>query len=207
MKKLLAKLALFTFTSIVLAMPLQAFADKCITDEEKKNFIITTVEEPFGSAENYPDKKAIVKGAEQTVFKVKDCCRKIIYTTAEGKVTTDDSFEAGECKACTAITKSGDPEKITGGEICDTVMVLFSKGGTTLIEGYISTLYVWTASIVGLISTTVIILSGIQIAVSGGDTQALDSAKSRIIKSISGLAVLFLSGLILYTINPNFFTK
>ena len=41
----------------------------------------------------------------------------------------------------------------------------------------------------------------------GGDTQAVENAKSRIVKSLSGIVVLFLSGLILYTINPTFFTR
>jgi len=89
---------------------------------------------------------------------------------------------------------------------CQQVQVFFSKGGTSLIEGYIKIIYTFAASLVGLIAVAVIIISGMQVSLSTGDSTAIDSAKGRIIKSLAGLAILFLSGLILYTINPNFFT-
>jgi hypothetical protein len=191
MKKLFSKLALFTFVSIILAIPLQAFAAApCIKDTEKNKFLITIIEEGFGEPNE--------TGAE---YKSRTCCRTTtvvdgIYSSPELNLT---------CEApCTLVT---NPEnKKVNGKICEEVMVILSKGGTTMIEGYIASIYTWAASLVGLIAVTVIIISGIQIAMSGGDPQALDSGKNRIIKSISGLAVLFLSGLILYTINPNFFT-
>ncbi len=88
---------------------------------------------------------------------------------------------------------------------CKQVQVLLSRGGTSLLEGYISQIYKFGASIVGIIAVLVMVISGIQISASGGDTEAVNEAKTRIIKSISGIALLFLSGLILYTINPNFF--
>jgi hypothetical protein len=223
MKKFLAKLALFSIVSIVLAMPLQAYAndgDPCITDEEKKNFIVTIIEEPLGDAKNYTERKGKVNNVETTVFKAENCCRKIEYfipagdTTSGKKLQQVDSLTKGLCTACGNIeTKYGDKDPITGvkpvisktGAICNQVMALYSVGGTTMLEGYISVIYNWAAGIVGLIAVTVIIISGIQIATSGGDSAALDAGKNRIIKSLSGLAVLFLSGLILYTINPNFF--
>ena len=89
---------------------------------------------------------------------------------------------------------------------CIEYQLILSNSGTIVIYTYINTIYRWAATIVGLISVMVIIFSGIQIATSGGETEVLSNAKSRIIKSLSGLAVLFLSGLILYTINPTFFT-
>jgi len=67
-------------------------------------------------------------------------------------------------------------------------------------------IYTWAAGFVGLIAVGVIMISSIQISLSGGDSQAVTNSKDRIVKSLAGLAVLFLSGLILYTINPNFFT-
>jgi hypothetical protein len=151
------------------------------------------MEEPFGSADMYKERK----DGDKTIFKVVECCR-VTAKFKDGTVGTE--LLAGKCG---------------GGEIKDEniqytfeqVMAIMSKGGTTMIQGYISVIYTWAASLVGLIAVTVIIFSGIQIAMSGGDTQAVESGKNRIIKSISGLAVLFLSGLILYTINPNFFAK
>ncbi len=90
---------------------------------------------------------------------------------------------------------------------CEQVQVLLSKGGTTLIEGYIGTIYRWAASIVGIIAVTVIVISGIQISASGGDSEAISSAKTRILQSLAGIAILFLASLILFTINPGFFTN
>jgi hypothetical protein len=89
---------------------------------------------------------------------------------------------------------------------CKWIQILLSDSGTAVMYTYIGYIYKWASTIVGLIAVMVMIFSGIQIATSGGDTEVLSSAKSRIIKSLSGIAVLFLSGLILYTINPTFFT-
>ncbi|MFH1218657.1 MAG: pilin [Candidatus Peregrinibacteria bacterium] len=90
---------------------------------------------------------------------------------------------------------------------CKPVQVILSKGGASLLTAYLSTIYKWAAGLVGLIAVVVITISGIQISAAGGDTQAIENSKNRIIKSISGIVILFLSGLILYTINPTFFTK
>jgi len=80
------------------------------------------------------------------------------------------------------------------------------KSGSDLLGKYISALYRWAAGIVGIVAVLTMVYSGIQISMAGGDTAKLDSAKNRIMQSIIGLAILFLSGLILYTINPGFFT-
>jgi type IV secretory pathway VirB2 component (pilin) len=68
-------------------------------------------------------------------------------------------------------------------------------------------IYRWGASLVGIIAVTIIIISGIQISASGGDSEAINAGKKRILQSIVGIIVLFLSSLILYTVNPTFFTN
>lgn len=78
--------------------------------------------------------------------------------------------------------------------------------GSGLLANYIGALYKWAAGIVGIVAVLIMVASGIQISAAGGDSAKLDSAKNRILQSIVGLAILFLSGLILYTINPTFFT-
>ncbi|MFA6917362.1 MAG: pilin [Candidatus Gracilibacteria bacterium] len=199
MKKLFAKLALFTFVSIMLSLPVQATNESglpdCIDDQEKKDFIITILEEPLGKAdETKPD------------YKTRDCCR-VTFTTTGPEKAIKSELTDGPCDdLCTPVEPEEGQEAPTISAKCEEVMIILSKGGVSMIEGYIAQIYKWAASIVGLIAVTVIIISGIQIAMSGGDTQAVESGKTRIIKSLSGLAVLFLSGLILYTINPNFFT-
>ena len=89
---------------------------------------------------------------------------------------------------------------------CQPVQVFISKNGTDLLFLYIGTIYRWAASIVGIIAVLVIVISGIQISAAAGEQQAVTNAKTRIMQSIGGLALLFLSGIILYTINPTFFT-
>jgi hypothetical protein len=89
---------------------------------------------------------------------------------------------------------------------CQPVQVFISKNGTDLLFLYIGTIYRWAASIVGIIAVLVIVISGIQISAAAGEQQAVTNAKTRIIQSLGGLALLFLSGIILYTINPTFFT-
>lgn len=161
----------------------------CFDETEENTYIITIVEEPLLWEESQsPDADYITK----------ICYRNTLdLTHINGGVISEIS------KYCS----DGLLTKFPKNYFCEEIMVIFSKGGTSLIEGYISTIYKWAASVVGIIAVIVIIISGIQIAASGGDSQPIEEAKNRIIKSLSGLAVLFLSGLILYTINPTFFTK
>ncbi|MBI5412728.1 hypothetical protein HZA42_00070 [Candidatus Peregrinibacteria bacterium] len=76
--------------------------------------------------------------------------------------------------------------------------------GTDIFAKYVGALYKWAAGIVGIVAVFTMVYSGIQISMAGGGT--IDEAKNRILMSLAGLALLFLSGLILYTINPGFFT-
>lgn len=104
------------------------------------------------------------------------------------------------------INGSDDTKKYSVSYSCKEVKVTLTKGGTVAIYGYIGDIYKWGASIVGIVATTVIIVSGIQISAAGGEPEAIGAAKKRILQSIAGIIVLFLSGLILYTVNPTFFT-
>lgn len=79
------------------------------------------------------------------------------------------------------------------------------KSGVDIIAKYVHAVYVWAAGLVGIVSVFTMVYSGIEISMAGGDSAKYESAKNRIVKSIMGLAILFLSGLILYTINPGFF--
>ncbi|HEC21270.1 MAG TPA: hypothetical protein ENI70_02020 [Candidatus Peregrinibacteria bacterium] len=78
--------------------------------------------------------------------------------------------------------------------------------GTELLSNYIFKIYTWMASIIGIVAVLMMVAGGIQISMAGGDQNGVQEGKSRIIQAAIGLAVLFLSGLILYTINPLFFT-
>lgn len=92
----------------------------------------------------------------------------------------------------------------TGAAYCERRQWLISSTGAGLIKTYLKQIYIFGAGIGGFIAVTIIVASGIQISVSGV-TGDITAAKDRIIQSITGLVLLFLSGLILYTINPTFF--
>ncbi|MFH1298368.1 MAG: pilin [Patescibacteria group bacterium] len=89
---------------------------------------------------------------------------------------------------------------------CKPIQIIVSDSGINLLKFYALQIYIWGASIVGIIAVLTITISGLQIAASGGEEQ-FTSAKTKIMQSLAGLAILFLSALILYTINPTFFTR
>jgi len=93
-----------------------------------------------------------------------------------------------------------------GGTVtCQRIQIIKSDSGANLLYTYIGMIYKWAASIIGIIAVLTMVYSGILIIASNGNSEAIQGAKDRIMKSIAGLVVLFLSGLILYTINPTFF--
>lgn len=184
----------------------------CVDDKNDTKFIITVIEEPLD-----------IKEEKKADFEYRKCYRHS-YTQIDDKgkasnvsaltnkkepCSSDLAKKAQEITAAGKAAYDKDPKKlppfVSASYFCKEVQVILSKGGTSLIYGYIGMLYRWGASMAGVIAVTVIILSGIQISAAGGDPEAVGSAKKRILKSIAGIVVLFLSGLILYTINPNFF--
>ncbi len=87
---------------------------------------------------------------------------------------------------------------------CQRIQVIKATSGVNLLNQYVGLIYLWSAGTIGIIAVLTIVISGIQIMTAGGSGN-IDTAKSRIVQAIFGLVVLFLSGLILYTINPTFF--
>lgn len=87
---------------------------------------------------------------------------------------------------------------------CSVMERITGKSGTDIFSQYVGALYKWAAGIVGIITVLIIVFSGVQISASADGGQ-IDEAKHRIMQSIIGLVILFLAGLILYTINPGFF--
>ncbi|MFA5792649.1 MAG: pilin [Candidatus Gracilibacteria bacterium] len=81
---------------------------------------------------------------------------------------------------------------------------VIGDNGMSLLKLSVKYLYGWTAGIVGLIAVVTIIYNGVKISISGisGDVSA---SKDKILQAITAIVLLFLSGLILYTINPTFF--
>ena len=91
------------------------------------------------------------------------------------------------------------------GQEGNTVISDKGKGAIGILEEYISQVYVFGSGLVSLVAVLWIIVGGYEImfSSSGGD---MSGGKEKIIQSLMGLCLVFLSGLILYTINPGFFT-
>jgi hypothetical protein len=117
--------------------------------------------------------------------------------------TKDGAYQS--CKEKRSIYALEKPECEKHSPFCEKRQWIISKSGVGIIKIYVKQLYIWAAGTIGLISVVTLVISGIQISVSGvsGDITA---AKDRIMKVFVGLILLFFSGIILYTINPTFFS-
>lgn len=215
LKKLTISLGILTFTLAINGLTFAATNDDfanvfddeepCIDIEGKdKSKLIQFIEEPFGTAQ--PPKDG---------YEIRDCARntlqyiKSIADQTKEKATLETVY-ATLAKCSTNANNLAEREKNTEFKAkfnCQPIQAIISEGGTSFLFGYIGTIYRWSAGLVGIVAVTVIIFSGIQITVSGGEPDTVSKAKTRIIKSLSGIALLFLSALILNTVNPNFFTS
>lgn len=82
------------------------------------------------------------------------------------------------------------------------------KDGLYFLMKYASAIYKYMAGIVGFIAVLVLVVSGLQISASGlsGEANAVGEAKERIMRALMALALVFMTGVLLYTVNPVFFT-
>lgn len=122
---------------------------------------------------------------------------------AEGAFTAEATFTNQDNCTGTLHGDKLDPAPMISCTILERVT---GKSGTEILSKYMHTIYIWASGLVGIIAVLTMVYSGIQISTAGGDSAKIDSAKTRITQSIIGIVILFLSGLILYTINPTFFT-
>lgn len=168
----------------------------CLTDDDYNN-ITAVIEEPLDIS---------TTGGTQ----IKNCARNTVCIKREEGNFDCISFLNGKdgnpvCSAEAAAKAAKDKDNIIF--TCTPVQVFLSKSGVDMIFAYISGIYKWGASIIGVIAVLVIVISGIQISAAGGDQTAITNARNRVVQSIIGIVILFLSAIILYTINPTFFTK
>ncbi len=171
---------------------------QCLTDDDTKySVVIEEVIESELTTAN-PD---VVNCMRNTLCVERDDKLGIECVTALRKAEGN----SGCSKQAQAKVKNPDPAKKVS-LYCQPVQVLRSDSGTDLLFLYIGTIYRWAASVIGIIAVLVIVISGIQISAAAGEQQAITNAKTRIFQSIGGLVLLFLSGIVLYTINPTFFT-
>lgn len=176
--------------------------------------LVVISEEPLGAPDN------------ETTF---NCARKIVCTGKKITPTSTDSkappaspstptlkrvcettFDA--TSACSSTPKADIDKALAEGvkegstfTICEPVMVYLSVAGTNLLYYYIGQIYRYMATLGGIIAVLIMIVAGILRASAGDNSDRISKANGIITKCISGLVLLFLSAIILYAINPNFF--
>ena len=89
-------------------------------------------------------------------------------------------------------------------ENCDKRQWVIGSSGIGVVKLMVKQVFTFGALAVGSIAVFTMVFQGIKISVSGvsGD---ISESKNKILQALSGIVLLFLSGLILYTINPGFF--
>lgn len=174
--------------------------------------LVVISEEPLGSPDN------------TTTF---SCSRKIVCTGAEQPAPANSQNQPSpstptlkrECattytatSACSASTTKEINDQLAAGikkgdtfTVCEPVMIYVSAAGTNLLYYYIGQVYRYMATLGGIIAVLIIIVAGVLRASAGDNTDRISKANAIITKCISGLVLLFLSAIILYVINPNFF--
>lgn len=218
---------LLIFTFSILTLPGTAFAadEKCENakpiDSPKKftcadlncphsEFIISILEENIGTETSFSkdDQTNIINCVRQT-----KCYYKTADTVESDDASTDDvakQLSNKEIECTSSYTEVGEctPSGAIGGEaeFCDRVQAIVSKSGLSMLFSYIGLIYRWSAGLVGVISVMFLIYGGLRMMTAGDNTENIDKAKAKIVQSLAGLALLFLSAIILYTINPTFFT-
>lgn len=83
--------------------------------------------------------------------------------------------------------------------------LIVGNDGSEILVNYAKLLYKWLAGFIGLVAVLFVIAGGIQISTAGANQEGMQQGKDRIIAALVALMILFLSSLILYTINPTFF--
>jgi hypothetical protein len=157
-------------------------------DPESKAKIITEISEPIAPNVTLDKNTQVI-----TVYQG-ECC--LSYSTSSGVITCNDvrTIYADTYSNCT-----------DNGINCNQRQWLIASSGIGLLKLFVKQVYTWGAFSVGSIAVGTIIFQGIKISLSGvsGD---VSEAKTKIFQAIAGIVLLFVSSLILYTINPDFFS-
>lgn len=179
-KKIIATISLFVFTWLmapaIFAQDTKVTCDQVQSSQSKGLYVI--LEEPLG-------------GPDATY------CFRVCKTL--------DPKESSKTNICKIKDKCEGDGDIGDKFSCQRIQVLQANSGSDLIYKYVRMIYLWAAGTIGIVAVFTMVYSGIGISAAGGDSGKIDNFKQRIMQSLIGLVVLFLSGLILYTINPTFF--
>lgn len=161
--------------------------------------VITLLDEPLS------DKNLI------TVLKI--CNYQKDQISGASKLNTCNEYYTEKCPEAASNTSSIFENNLDDAKIktnlfytCQTKQVILANSGAGLAQQYLKMIYDFGTTLAGIIAVLIIMINGIKIIISGSDDSAVSEAKTQITTSLIALAVLFMSGFILYIINPNFFT-
>lgn len=153
-------------------------ADQVITEITE---VVTTADTPLGE-----DK---IVNLYQGV-----CC--YLYDSTSNTCYQTTTYYTADYSTCSSL--------VDGTPVCSQRQWLIASSGMGLLRLYVKQIYTFGATAVGFIAMAMLIYYGIRISASGvsGD---ISEYKQKIMQAISGIVLLFLSALILYTVNPDFF--
>ena len=124
------------------------------------------------------------------------------------KVCTDllegvpcSSLEGGDCIVDQNCAYGGI-ETINGMRVCKAVI---SPTGIAAFMSFIAMIYRYASWAIGILAVLVIIIGGIMMSIGGANQESVTKGKKLIFQAIGGVILFFLIGVILHTINPNFF--
>lgn len=167
--------------------------------------LLVITEEPLGTADNQTTFICYRK-ITCSVVPVEDKSKK--PSTTKDKRVCKTSYVSTGCQGNPQadINKiQSDPASKEAYTTCERVMVYVSAAGTNLLYYYIGQIYRYMAFLGGIVAVLTIIIAGLLRATAGDNSEQVGKANSLIAKCVTGLVLLFLSAIILYVINPNFF--
>lgn len=169
--------------------------------------VITELSEVIGPAiggitQNNADGSTTLVDENRIIDVYKGICCMIAERKSVGDGESPDIYTCEEARTLYTLDLDSCQEK---GLHCEHRQWVIGTSGAGIIKIYVKQLYTYAVGVIGFIVVVVFVTSGIQITMSGvsGD---ITSAKERITKAIMAMALLFLSGIILYTVNPTFFS-
>jgi len=113
--------------------------------------------------------------------------------------------DKSKCEPCDDVENTKEKEECEKRKKECELGIVTGKSSDDFIQNYVGKIYRFAAYLVGGVSVMMIIIGGLQIALGGGFQEQQTQGKDRITAALTGLVLFFIAGLILYTINPNFF--
>ncbi|MDD5179511.1 MAG: pilin, partial [Candidatus Gracilibacteria bacterium] len=95
----------------------------------------------------------------------------------------------------------------TDGKTGNWYQVIRGSDGIDILTTYTTLIYRWLAGFIGIAAVLLIVIGGIMISSAGANQEGMESGKKLITSALAGLTLLFVSSLILYTVNPDFFSQ